>query len=172
MLVELKRDLFPYQPGLIMRVDLDPAPGRGDPAPGRWGTVDMLSVETAGGGVESVELALSPFVMGAPVITKHLVEVHRNTQAQRRTLEEAAQRTPELLGQVVTRDMLTAYCAQRADLRGYHRMLIAWREEVASEPELRVGIGRFLAALDEIEDDTKAVLGVLAAALGAPRQEP
>ena len=67
--------------------------------------------------------------------------------------------------------MLTAYCAQRADLRGYHRMLTEWREEVASEPELRAGIGRFLAALDEIEEDSKTVLDILAAALGALWQE-
>lgn len=161
MLVELKRDLFPWQPGLITRVDLNPAAGRD--------TVDVLSLETAEG-VERVELALNPSIMGSPRITSHLVEVRRNTRAQRGTLEEA-QTTPRLLERVVTRDMLTAYCAQRADLRGYHRMLTEWREEVASEPELQAGIGRFLAALDEIEDDTRAVLGILANALGAPCQE-
>ena len=162
MLIELKRDLFPWQPGLITRVDLDPAPGRG--------TVDMLSVETAEG-VERVELALNPSIMGAHVITGHLVETLHSTKAQRASLEGAARDTPELLAQALSREMLTAYCAQRADLRGYHRMLTAWCEEVASEPELRAGIGRFLAALDEIEDDTRAVLGILAAALGAPQQE-
>jgi len=34
---------------------------------------------------------------------------------------------------------------------------------------MKAGIGRFLLAVDEIEDDTKAVLGILAAALDAPR---
>ena len=34
-------------------------------------------------------------------------------------------------------------------------------------PEMKAGIGPFLPAMDEIEDDTKAVLGILAAALGA-----
>jgi len=100
----------------------------------------------------------------APHITKVLV--HRDTRAQRGTLEEA-QRTPGLIEHVATRDMLTAYCAQRADLRGYDRMLATW-SEASPEPEMKTGIGRFLLAVDEIEDDTKAVLGILAAALGAP----
>jgi len=160
MLAELKRDLFPWQPGLITRVDLKPAPGRG--------TVDVLSVET-GEGVESVELVLNPSIMGLPRITKALVEMHQNTRAQRGTLERA-QNTPGLLERAVTRDMLSAYCAQRADLRGYHRMLAEWRDEVSYNPELKAGIERFLVA-DEIEDDTKAVLGILATALGAPLQE-
>jgi hypothetical protein len=63
--------------------------------------------------------------------------------------------------------MLTAYCAQRADLRGYHRMLVAW-SEMSPDPEMKAGIARFLLAADEIEDHTKAVLAILAAALGAP----
>ena len=46
-------------------------------------------------------------------------------------------------------------------------MLVAW-SEASSEPDLKAGIGRFLLAVDEIEDDTKAVVGILAAALGAP----
>lgn len=48
-------------------------------------------------------------------------------------------------------------------------MLREWQKEVAPDPELKAGIGRFLVALAEIEDDTKAVLDVLATALGAPR---
>ena len=64
--------------------------------------------------------------------------------------------------------MLTAYFAQRADLRGYHRMLAAW-SEASPEPEMMADIGRFLRAVDEIEDDTKDVLGILASALGASR---
>lgn len=69
--------------------------------------------------------------------------------------------------------MLTAYCAPRADLRGYHRMLTRWQEEEeeAAEPELRAGIGRFLAAIDQIEADTQAVRGILAATLGALWEE-
>ena len=62
--------------------------------------------------------------MALPLITKTLVGMHRDTKAQRGTLEEA-RRMPGLLELAVGRDMLTAYCAQRADLRGYHRMLAA-----------------------------------------------
>lgn len=49
-------------------------------------------------------------------------------------------------------------------------MLAAWCE-ASSERDLKLGIGRFLLAVDEIEADIKAVLGILAAALGALRQE-
>ena len=161
-LVETKRDLFPWQLANVVDAALEPAPRAG---------IDVLSAGTAGGVVERIELVLHPSIMGAHLVTETLVEMHRNTKMQRGTLEEAACKTPDLLAQAVTREMLTAYCAQRADLRGYHRMLTAWCEEVASEPELRAGIGRFLAALGEVEDDTKAVLGILAAALGAPQQE-
>ena len=89
--------------------------------------------------------------------------MHRDTQAQRHTLEEA-RATPGLVEQVATPDMVTAYCAQRADLRGYHRMLTAWREE-ASLPEMKAGIDRFLRAVNEAEADSKAVLEILVAAL-------
>lgn len=159
MLVDAKRDLFPWQLDNVMDARLAPATG---------GT-DVLSVDTRQA-TERIELALTPSIMGAHIITKALVQMHQDTKAQRRTLEDAARRAPDLLEQVATEDMLTAYCAQRADLRGYHRMLAEWREEVASEPELKASIGRFLAAVDEIEADTRAVLDVLAAVLGAPRQ--
>ena len=72
-----------------------------------------------------------------------------------------------LVERVMTEDMLTAYCAQQADLHSHHRMLAAW-SEASSEPELKSGIGRFLLAVDEIEADKKAVLGILAASLGMP----
>ena len=154
MLADLKRDLFPWQSAHVMHAGLEPGAG-----------LDILAVD-ADGAVERIELALHPSIMGLPHITKVLVGMHRDTRAQRGTLEKA-RKTPGLLEQVVGRDMLTAYCAQRADLRGYHRMLVAW-SEASSEPDLKAGIGRFLLAMDEIEDDTKAVVGILAAALGAP----
>ena len=154
MLAGLKRDLFPWQFANVMHARLEPGPGP-----------DTLAVD-AGGTVERIELALNPSIMALPRITKVLVGMHRDTKAQRATLEEP-QRMPALLGQAVGRDMLTAYCAQRADLRGYHRMLLAW-SEASPEPEMKAGIGRFLLAVDDVEDDTKAVLGILAAALGAP----
>ena len=101
-----------------------------------------------GKAVERIDLSRPPSIEGLPIITKALVQMHRDTQAQRRTLEQA-RATPGLVEQVATPDMVTAYCAQRADLRGYHRMLTAWREE-ASLPEMKVGIDRFLQAVNEI----------------------
>ncbi len=62
--------------------------------------------------------------------------------------------------------MVTPCCAQRADLRGYHRMLTAWREET-SMPEMKAGIDRFIQAVNEIEKDSKAVLEILVTALDA-----
>ena len=75
---------------------------------------------------------------------------------------------------MATPDMVTLYCVQRADLRGYHRMLTAWHEE-ASLPETKAGIDRLLQAVSEIEEDSKAVLDILVAALDAAfltRSEP
>ena len=65
--------------------------------------------------------------------------------------------------------MLTAYCAQRADLPGYHRLLTTWCE-ASCRPDMTAPLGCSLAVISEVEDDTKAVLGIPAAALdAAPR---
>ena len=153
MLADLKRDLFPWRFENVMAAELKRTP-RGD----------VLVVDN-GKAVERISLTPPPPIAGLPIITKALVQMHRDTQAQRRTLEQA-RATPGLVEQVATPDMVTAYCAQRADLRGYHRMLTAWREE-ASLPEMKVGIDRFLQAVNETEEDSKAVLEILVAALDA-----
>jgi hypothetical protein len=62
--------------------------------------------------------------------------------------------------------MATAYCAQRADLIGYHRMLTAW-QEAQRDPVIMRGIGLWLGVLNEIEAHTKAVLGIIIPALDA-----
>ena len=59
-----------------------------------------------------------------------------------------------------------AYCAQRADLIGYHRMLTVWQEQ-QPDPLIKRGIGQWLRVLDEIEEHTKAVLGIIIPALDA-----
>ena len=125
---------------------------------------DILIVDN-GKTVERIELARRLPIAGLPIITKTIVQIHKDTQAQRNTLEQA-RATPGLIEQVATWEMVTAYCAQRADLRGYYRMLTAWREE-ASLPEMKSGIDRFLQAINEIEADSKAVLEILFAALDA-----
>ena len=161
VLVETKRDLFPWRFENVMAADLKQTP-----------RADVLVVDN-GKIVERIDLSRRPSIAGLPVITKALVQVHRDTQEQRRTLEQA-RATPGLVEQVATPDMVTLYCVQRADLRGYHRMLTAWHEET-SMPEMRVGIDRFLQAVNEIEEDSKAVLDILVAALDAAfltRSEP
>jgi len=150
-LVETKRDLFPWRFENVMEADLKWTP-RGD-----------VLVVGNGKAVERTDLSRRPSIAALPIITKALVQMHRDTQAQRHTLEEA-RATPGLVEQVVTPDMVTLYCAQRADLRSYHRMLTAWREE-ASLPEMKAGIDRFLQVVNEIEEDSKAVLEILVAAL-------
>ncbi len=153
MLVEAKRDLFPWRFENVMEADLKWTP-RGD----------VLAVDN-GKAVERIDLSRPPPIEGLPIITKALVQMHRDTRAQRQTLEQA-RTTPGLIEQVATPDMVTLYCAQRADLRGYHRMLTAWREET-SMLEMKAGIDRFLHAVNEIEEDSKAVLEILVAALDA-----
>ena len=98
MLADLKRDLFPWRFENVMEAGLEPGPGP-----------DTLVVDT-GGAVERIELALTPSIMALPRITKVLLELHRDTKAQRGTLEKA-QRRPGLIEQAVGREMLTAYCA-------------------------------------------------------------
>ncbi len=153
MLADLKRDLFPWRFENAMAADLKQTP-----------RADVLVVDN-GKAVERIGLSRRPSIAGLPIITKALVQMHRDTQAQRHTLEQA-RATPGLVEQVATPDMVTLYCVQRADLRGYHRMLTAWREET-SLPEMKSGIDRFLQAVNEIEEDSKAVLEILVAALDA-----
>ena len=153
MLADLKRDLFPWRFETVMDAGLERTP-RGD----------VLVVDN-GKVVECIGLTPPPPIEGLPIITKAVARMHGDTQAQRRTLEKA-RATPGLVEHVATPDMVTLYCAQRADLRGYHRMLTAWREET-SMPEMKAGIDRFIQAVDEIEDDSKVVLGILVAALDA-----
>ena len=152
MLVRSRRDLFPWQTDAITSAELERTPSG-----------DVLCAQ-AGGGGERIPLALNPTVTGLSVITEALVQIHADTAQQRATLEQA-RRTPGLIEQVATPEMLTAYCMQRADLRGYDRMLTTWSDASAS-PELRAAIGHFLAAVNETEADTQAVLRILAEALG------
>lgn len=57
-------------------------------------------------------------------------------------------------------EIATAYCVQRADLIGNHRMLTVWRDTQPAQSVKRV-IGHWLDVLDEIEVNTKTVLGIL-----------
>ena len=54
--------------------------------------------------------------------------------------------------------MATAYCAQRADLIGYHRMLTAW-QEAQRDPVIKRGIGLWLGVLNENRSSYESSLG-------------
>ncbi len=158
MLAEIKRDLFPWQLDTIARVDLEGGP-----------RTDTLVVDN-GRSVERIDLVLIPAPTALPRVTKVLAGMAADTATQRRTLEKA-RRTPGLVEAVVTAEMVTVYCAQRADLRGYHRMLTVWRE-ASGDLATETVTGRFLPLIEGIEADTKAVLAVLVGALDAAATRP
>ena len=91
--------------------------------------------------------------------------MREETKKQVETLRRIAQ-MPGGLKDVVEPRMATAYCAQRADLIGYHRMLTIWREAMP-DPLIKNGIEQWLVVLDEIEAHTKAALGLIIPALDA-----
>lgn len=153
MLVEAKRDLFPWRSETVIAADLKQTP-----------RADVLIVDN-GKAVEHIDLARRSPLPGLPIISKAILQIHQDTKVQRRTLE-GARSTPGLIEQVVTPDMLTLYCVQRADLRGYQKMLAAWREETPIQ-EMKTGIDRILMIINKIEEDSKAVLEILVAALDA-----
>jgi hypothetical protein len=70
-----------------------------------------------------------------------------------------ARRTPSVLSDIKMTRMATAYCVQRADLIGYHRMLTVWRDTQPA-PSVKRVIRRWLGVLDEIEESSKAVPGI------------
>lgn len=94
MLVEIKRDLFPWRFENVMAAELQQMP-----------RADVLVVNN-GTAVERIDLSRRPTIAGLPIITKALVQMHGDTQAQRHTLEQA-RATPGLIKQVVTPDVVT-----------------------------------------------------------------
>ena len=143
MLIEKKHDLFPRLLRRIPKAELV-----------RQKPHDVLSVRTDDGGDE-IPLVTHPRVEGLPHIIPALQRMREDTEKQVETLQRIAL-TPEVLTQVVEPRMATVYCAQRADLIGYHRMLTVWRDAMP-DPLVKNGIGQWLGVLDEIEAHTKAV---------------
>jgi hypothetical protein len=153
MLAAQKRDLFPWLMKNIPRAELN-----------RNGTRDVLSIE-AGKGVEEIQLVTHPDPMGLPYIIEVLRGMQRDTEEQVEQIQQARQ-TPGALSDIVTTQMATAYCVQRADLIGYHRMLGVWRD-IQPAPSVKRLIDHWLGVLDEIEMHTKAVLGILTDEIGS-----
>jgi hypothetical protein len=149
-LVARRRDLFPWLNVPVLAADLVRENDRRD----------LLRVKTEEG-VQEVELVtrlLHP--SGLPLIVELLESMRSDTAAQADLMRRAG-RTPGLLSAVETAEMVAAYCMQRAGLIGYRRMLMAWRD-VDPAPRVEREIDYWLEALEEIEENSKAVLAVLA----------
>ena len=62
---------------------------------------------------------------------------------------------------VIASQMITAYCVQRADLLGYHRLLSLWRETQPG-PSVKRVIAHWLGVIAEIDKTSEAVIQTLA----------
>ena len=153
MLVEKKHDLFPWLICRLPKVELM-----------QQQPYDILIVRTDDGGDE-IPLVTHPRVEGLPYIIPALHRMREDTEKQMETLQRIAQIRGGLK-KVVDPRIATAYCAQRADLIGYHRMLTVWQEAMP-DPLVRNGIGQWLGVLDEIETHPKAALAIMVPALDA-----
>jgi len=153
MLIEKKHDLFPRLMRRIPKAELVQQQPH-----------DVLRIKTDDGS-DKIPLVTHPGVEGLPQIIPALHRMREETKKQVETLRRIAQ-MPGGLKDVVEPRMATAYCAQRADLIGYHRMLTIWREAMP-DPLIKNGIEQWLVVLDEIEAHTKAALGIIIPALDA-----
>jgi hypothetical protein len=147
MLVAQKRDLFPWLMTHIPMVELV-----------RKNSRDVLRIKTERG-IEEIELVTRLDPAGLPLIIEVLRDMHKNTEAQVNLMHQA-RRTPGALNDIFTTQMATAYCVQRADLMGYHRILTVWRATQPA-PSVKRVIGHWLGVLDEIERNSQAVLAIL-----------
>jgi hypothetical protein len=153
MLVAKKHDLFPRLMRRLPKVELVQQTPH-----------DVLHVRTDDDSAD-ISLVTHPRVDGLPYIIPVLHRMREDTEKQVETLRRIA-RIPGGLKKIVEPRIATAYCAQRADLIGYHRMLTVWQEAMP-DPLIKRGIGQWLGVLDEIEAQTKAVLGIILPALDA-----
>jgi hypothetical protein len=151
MLIAKKQDLFPYLLRTIRKVELlEQKPH------------DVLRVQTDDDSHE-IPLVTHPRVEGLPLIIPVLKRMREDTEKQIETLRQIAE-IPGGLSEILEPRMAMAYCSQRADLLGYHRMLTEW-QETQTHPVIKRGLGQWLAVLDEIEAHTKTVLGIIIPAI-------
>ena len=148
LLISQKRDLFPWLNTNIPKAMLR-----------QHGSLEFLSIQTGNSDMEEIQLNPHPDPLGLPRIIEALRGIHRDTEEQMKRMEHA-KRTPGVFSDIERTQMATAYCVQRADIIGYHRMLTVWRDTQPA-PSVKRVIGHWLDVLDEIEVNTKAVLGIL-----------
>ena len=144
MLAAQKRDLFPW-----IKTNIPSATLRQN------GTQDLLIVQAGKSDPQEIELVTCPDPLGLPLIIEHLRRIHQDTAAQVALLDHA-----KAFDDIELTQMTTAYCVQRADLLGYHRMLTVWRDRLP-EPSVKRVLGHWLGVVDEIEMDSKSVLEIL-----------
>jgi hypothetical protein len=146
-LVEQKRDLFPRILTAITKADLR-----------RTQRHDILRVETAGSG-EEIPLAINPCSRGLPAVVEVLKGIRRDTASQVELLEQV-RLMPAALDDIMRTQMERAYAMQRASLVGFFCILTHWKEIEPGPNDVRV-IDSWLAAIEEVEHHTKAILAFL-----------
>jgi hypothetical protein len=150
MLVERKLDLFPWLMANIPTAEL-----------AKKMRHDVLCIETDGE-VEEVELVTHLDIAGLPHIIDMLRRLHKNT-AEQVDLMHRVRRSggvEAVFSDLEAEQMATAYCRQRADLIGYHRMLTEWGD-AEPDPSVKCLIRHWLGVIGEIEEHSKAVLALL-----------
>jgi hypothetical protein len=152
MLVAQKRDLFPRLTGHIPKAELL-----------QRKPYDVLSLRTSDDGDSETPLITNPRMDGLPHMVPFFRRMHEDTKKQIETLQRAA-KMPGVLPKIVEPEMVTAYCAQRADLISYHRMLTLWRKS-QPDPAFKDALDLWLNVLNEIEADSKTVLSIITPAL-------
>ena len=102
----------------------------------------------------------TPIRWDCPYIIEVLRGIHNREDRAQVDLIQQARRTPRALKDIVTTQIVTAYCVQRAELIGYHRMLTVWLD-IQPAPSVKRVIDHWLGVLNEIEMHTKTLLGIL-----------
>ena len=148
LLIAQKRDLFPWLNTNIPKAVLR-----------QHGALEFLGIQTGTSDTEEIQIATHPDPLGLPRIIEVLRDIHWDTAEQVKLMEHV-RRNPGVLSDIERTQMATAYCVQRADLIGYHRMLTVWRDTQPA-PSVKRVIGHWLVVLNEIEVNTKVVLGIL-----------
>ncbi len=120
---------------------------------------DVLQV-TANNSDHEFKVVTHPDPMGLPKIIEQLRLMQENTQKQV-GLARRLRSVPEALGDIAITQMITAYCVQRADLLGYHRLLSLWRETQPG-PSVKRVIAHWLGVIAEIDKTSEAVIQTLA----------
>jgi len=146
-LVEKKLDFFPWLMVTLFEVKLE--------AGKRCEILTIKSEE----GIEEIELVTWPDVAKLSRIIVVLRDMHKDATAQVKLLQTAIE-LPGVISDITASQMVTVYCRQRADLASYRRMLSRCREVQPALGFKRMA-SDWLGVLDDIEDNTQAVLSLL-----------